>query len=401
MKLIQHSHEQHRCFFDNRDQYLEVHWSALKESQINACFYAAFTPGFGSTAENQQLINRQFAALLHLEELASHIGAPFRKYTGGSLHPGQKNDFQHWAIQTIEGAYSIDSENALGLIDQYADMGVKAIALVWNHGNSLGGGTQSSLDLTPLGRLVIEKMEQRRILVDVSHMNNHTFWSTVKASTKPLIASHSGAYEITPHVRNLDDLQLKAIADTGGVINVVFHRAFVGDPTTASIEDVADHIMYICHLIGPEHVGIGSDFDGCDAPIDLEHIGKLNSLDRLLKRRGLRLRQRNGILGNNLARLLMQDAPDQHAGVKGAPKVDIRAIHHSITDITTDYEIRYTLNEPCEPRFWIDGIEKKLMRIAAHTYVIRVTKEQLEGYHLISITWGSENQQRKTTLINF
>jgi len=104
-------------------------------------------------------------------------------------------------------------------------------------------------------------MEELGILLDVSHLNEKSFWDVYKVSTKPFIASHSNAYKLCEHPRNLKDEQIKAIAKSGGVIGLNSWNKSV-DTESPSIEKLADHVEYIVNLVGIEHMAFGFDF--CD-----------------------------------------------------------------------------------------------------------------------------------------
>ena len=214
-------------------------------------------------------------------------------------------------IHSIEGAYAFTDNNMIGLLKQYDDLGVKVIAPVWNHSNSLGEGTlEKYLDeipsppgLTKLGRSFVGAMNHLGIIIDVSHMNDRTFWDTVKTTNMPIIASHSGVYALREHVRNLKDDQIKAIADTGGVINVVFCRNFLGD-AAADVSVLVDHIEYIIKLVGVDHVGLGSDFDGATMPVGLKDLSEIGKIEAELRTRGYDEADLKKIMGHNNLRVL-------------------------------------------------------------------------------------------------
>src|SRR5699024_9104431 len=124
------------------------------------------------------------------------------------------------AIPTIEGAYGIDKDNYLELVKQWKDLNIKVIGFNWNYSNNLEEGaaevyadekTKSQGGLTDLGIDTLALMKKLGIGVDVSHMNEETFWGVVENVNNPIIATHSGAYRMKEHKRNLKDSQLKAI----------------------------------------------------------------------------------------------------------------------------------------------------------------------------------------------
>lgn len=218
------------------------------------------------------------------------------------------------AVPTIEGAYSLVKDNATQLLHQYHDLGVKAIAFTWNYSNDLGegsfrayadkDGTPSSGGLTELGTQVVREMNKLGMIVDVSHMAESTFWDVINTTKAPIIASHSGVYAIKAHQRNLNDEQLKALAKNGGVIGIVLFPEFLTDKEETYIKDYVDHIDYVVRLIGIDHVGIGSDFDGATMPKDLKDSSEIYKITEELVKRGYKEGDIQKILGKNFLRVI-------------------------------------------------------------------------------------------------
>lgn len=215
-------------------------------------------------------------------------------------------------LSSIEGAYSLNPETGLELLRQYSDLGVRMLAPTWSNSNALGegvnetykDGSASSGGLTELGKSVVREMNRLGMVVDVSHMNDATFWETMEATTAPVIASHSCAYSLNNNVRNLKDDQIRAIAQAGGVIQVNFHRPFLAlDPATVTIDTLVDHIDYIVDLVGIDYVGLGSDFDGAKMPEGLENASLMPGITLELMSRGYDDESIRRILGANTARL--------------------------------------------------------------------------------------------------
>ncbi|ABR49217.1 Membrane dipeptidase [Alkaliphilus metalliredigens QYMF] len=159
----------------------------------------------------------------------------------------------------MEGLASLGEEiDFLYLLYQY---GIRYAGLTWNEENALATGIDGDdqRGITEKGIEVIKKMEDLGILLDVSHLNEKSFWDVVKVAQKPFIASHSNAYELCGHPRNLQDEQLKAIAQSGGVVGLNSWNKGV-DPENPSIEKLADHVEYIVNIVGIEHIAFGFDF---------------------------------------------------------------------------------------------------------------------------------------------
>lgn len=219
---------------------------------------------------------------------------------------------KHVAVPTLEGMYSFEEYNAHELLEQYYDLGIRAAAMVWNPANALGAGTAvandaSNAGLTELGKEMVREMNRFGIVVDVSHMNETSFYDTLDTSEAPIIASHSGVDAVRAHVRNLTDDQLLAIKDNGGIVQVNFWDAVVApEGETATISYLVDHIDHIVNLIGIDHVGIGSDFDGASMPVDLQDASYLPDLTKELVDRGYIRKEIEKILGGNTLDLMKE-----------------------------------------------------------------------------------------------
>lgn len=151
------------------------------------------------------------------------------------------------------------------------ELGVRAMTLTWSNRNDIADGINeeaTSSGLTLFGKQVVAEMNRLGMLVDVSHISTAGFWSVIETSTKPIIATHSNAKSLCSHPRNLNDEQIKALAQNGGLAGITFAGQFLEeDWRNACIESVYKHIDYMLNLIGNDnHIGFGSDFDGISHP---------------------------------------------------------------------------------------------------------------------------------------
>lgn len=151
------------------------------------------------------------------------------------------------------------------------ELGVRAMTLTWSNRNDIGDGINEEATgsgLTLFGKQVVAEMNRLGMLVDVSHISTAGFWSVIETSTKPIIATHSNAKSLCSHPRNLNDEQIKALAQNGGLAGITFAGQFLEeDWRNACIESVYKHIDYMLNLIGnDDHIGFGSDFDGISHP---------------------------------------------------------------------------------------------------------------------------------------
>ncbi|TDH29046.1 membrane dipeptidase [Segetibacter sp. 3557_3] len=264
------------------------------------------------------------------------------------------------AMIGVEGGHMI--ENDLAKLQALFDRGARYLTLTHNvstpWATSAWEETHDSLlhqpkGLNDLGRKVVEKMNQLGMLVDVSHVGEQTFYDIIKLTSKPIIASHSSVYQICPVPRNLKDEQIKAIAKNGGVIHINFYSGFLdstydkrknafiqshkaeadslkladmpgyrmeeyiaekyaaeADALRAPLSAVIDHIDYIVKLVGINHVGIGSDFDGIESsPRYLDGVQDFPIITRELLARGYRKKDIQKILGANFIRVFKANMP--------------------------------------------------------------------------------------------
>lgn len=151
------------------------------------------------------------------------------------------------------------------------ELGVRTMTLTWSNRNDIADGINEEATgsgLTLFGKQVVTEMNRLGMLVDVSHISTAGFWSVIETSTKPVIATHSNAKSLCSHPRNLNDEQIKTLAQNGGLAGITFAGQFLEeDWRNACIESVYKHIDYMLNLIGnDDHIGFGSDFDGISHP---------------------------------------------------------------------------------------------------------------------------------------
>ncbi|MFC6041262.1 dipeptidase [Paenisporosarcina macmurdoensis] len=166
------------------------------------------------------------------------------------------------AVLTLEGADAIGED--LGKLNALLDAGVKLVGLTWNPANAVAHGADepSHLGLKPFGETVLEVLNERNIIVDVSHLNEQSFWD-VLPKVKHVLASHSNARSLCDHPRNLTDLQAKALVEKGGHIHIVYYPPFIKlDFEDLTLVDLMNHFTHFANLVGEQHLGLGSDFDG-------------------------------------------------------------------------------------------------------------------------------------------
>jgi membrane dipeptidase len=231
------------------------------------------------------------------------------------------------------------------------------MTLTWNNSTSWATSameetskawTVTPYGLTERGRAIVRRMNELGMLVDLSHVGEKTFWDAIQTVNKPVICSHSSVYALCPVFRNLKDDQIRAIGKNGGVIQVNFYSGFLdsnyavrvkrflgrhrhevdsldavhapayavneflsrtypaeADSLRAPLSLLIDHIDYIAKMIGVDHVGLGSDFDGIESPPkQLDDVRGYPLITRELLKRGYKPAEVEKILGGNFIRVL-------------------------------------------------------------------------------------------------
>lgn len=210
-------------------------------------------------------------------------------------------------ILSIEGGEAL--EGSLERLDEYADEGVRMIALTWNHQNEIGIPAAESPEggLTQFGRRLVGRMNERCVLCDVSHLNEAGFWDVMELSALPPVASHSCVRELCNHRRNLWRDQVRAIIDRQGFIGVNFYPRFLseGNPANVTVQTVVEHIDELMQMGAVDCVGLGSDFDGIELhPIGLNSPEDVPAIFDALKARGYDDEALHKIAGLNYYRVL-------------------------------------------------------------------------------------------------
>ena len=225
------------------------------------------------------------------------------------------------AMIGVENAYPIGLDTAY--VKKFYDMGARYMSLAHNGHNQLSDSNTGEFDntslhdgISELGKQVIEKMNYYGMMVDISHPSKEAIRQTIQHTKAPVIASHSSARNLSNHPRNLDDEQLKWIKENGGVVQVVAldeflnktkHEAHLENPELnppVDVSDFVDHIDYIINLIGIDHVGISSDFDGGGGIEGWQDASQTFNVTLELVKRGYSENEISKIWSENLLRVL-------------------------------------------------------------------------------------------------
>jgi membrane dipeptidase len=200
------------------------------------------------------------------------------------------------AILHIEGAEGLDPD--LHMLDVLYESGLRSIGPVWSRSNIFGHGVpfrypstpDTGPGLTDRGLDLVRACNRLKIMIDLSHLNEKGFWDVARLSDAPLVATHSNAWEICQHSRNLTDKQLAAIRESGGMVGVNFATSFIrpdgqrNDDTP--LEEMIRHMDHLIEHVGVDGVGLGSDFDGATIPAEIGDVRGLPRLVDAMRRHG-------------------------------------------------------------------------------------------------------------------
>ncbi|MCX7024849.1 MAG: dipeptidase [Spirochaetes bacterium] len=211
------------------------------------------------------------------------------------------------ALVSIEGGEAIGG--SMDELRGFYARGVRLMGLTWSRRNALarGVGAEGSDGLTDFGRKVVAEMERLGMIVDVSHLSDEALDELLSVARRPLVASHSNSRVLCDHRRNLLDAQAEAIAATGGLVAVTFAGIFVDkDPARVTLPRVVEHIEHFLSVVGPDHVGIGSDFDGFTEKhgVALRGCDEMPRITAALLERGHPAETVGKIMGGNWLRVI-------------------------------------------------------------------------------------------------
>jgi membrane dipeptidase len=199
-------------------------------------------------------------------------------------------------VMHIEGAEAIDAN--LDALETFYAAGVRSIGPVWSRPNVFGHGVPMLPDtapdtgpgLTETGMSLVRACNEMRILIDLSHINEQGFWDVARLSRAPLVATHSNAFAVANHSRNLTDRQLDAIRDSDGLVGVNYGTGMLrpdGIRTADTpLDIIVTHVDHLIERLGPSRVALGSDMDGTLVPAEIRDVSDLPRLVDAFRRRG-------------------------------------------------------------------------------------------------------------------
>ncbi len=315
-----------------RHEHGHVDIPRLREGGYGAVFFAVWAPGPAQPGAGVAAARRQVDCIK--KAVVDHAGDLALACSAGEIRAAREAD-KIAVVIAIEGGYLI--EDSLDVLRDYRALGAAYMTLT--HGFHTSWADSSGIHrplaprhggLTNFGRDVVREMNRIGMMVDVSHVSDATFRDVLETAEKPVIATHSCCRALSLHPRNLSDEMMKALAETGGLMQINFAAGFLdpdfpdldpddieaffaaGCPSDEPLTDyltpfslLVDHFDHALQTIGPDHVGIGSDFDGVPAlPAGMEDCSKLVNLTAALLQRGYDEDDLLKVLGGNVLRVM-------------------------------------------------------------------------------------------------
>jgi len=207
----------------------------------------------------------------------------------------------------IENGYAIGKD--LGQLEHFAKRGIVYMTLCHNGDNDICDSAKGNAEhggLSAFGEKVVQEMNRLGIMVDLSHAAESSFYDALEVSKKPIVCSHSSARALCDHPRNLTDDQMKALAGKGGVAQVTMYNGFLRTDGKATIIDAVEHLNHMVNIMGIEHVGIGTDFDGDGGVPGMANASEVINFTRRLLQERYSEEQIRMIWGGNFLRVMEQ-----------------------------------------------------------------------------------------------
>ena len=313
----------------------------LRKGGLDALFFSIWMPG---TVTGPKAVTDAIERIAAVHKLAEDMPDQIALCTTAEEVRQAHRQGKIAALIGMEGGHMLN--NSLAILRMYAKLGVRYLTLTHSRNTDWAdsSGDQPKHDgLTDFGKEIVRELNRLGVMVDISHVSDKTFWDVLAVSRAPLIASHSSCRALADHPRNMTDEMIKALAAKGGVIHINYHTGFLDDAAaqydrrassrmqqlmatyandleraraelqrefgprpTVSWEKIVEHIDHAVKLVGVDHVGLGSDFDGAEMPAGMDDVSFLPRITEALLRRGYSESDIRKILGENTLRVMAE-----------------------------------------------------------------------------------------------
>jgi membrane dipeptidase len=287
----------------------QVDFPRIREAEISGATWVITTNPLREPAD------RARAFETNLNELCrtfARVPAEFQLVTNAREYDSARAAGKHAAFLGIQGGNALDL--SLSELARLCDGRVLRITLVHLSSSRIGSTSSpmrlSDTGLSAFGKQMVELLNERKVLVDLAHISARGFWSARDAHAKdtPFVVTHTGVSGVYRHWRNLDDDQIRAVANSGGVVGIMYHAPFLGDrPWAGRVETIARHIAHVLRVAGEDTPALGSDWDGSIiTPRDMPTCLELPRLVAALMKLGIKDSVVQKILGRNFLRVVRE-----------------------------------------------------------------------------------------------
>jgi len=315
----------------------------MKKGGLNALFFSIYMSG---TVTGPKAVNDAIERIAAVHRLAEEVPDQVALCVSAEEVRKAHKQGKVAALMGMEGGHMIN--NSLAVLRMYAELGVRYLTLTHSVNTDWAdssGDQPKHNGLTDFGKDVVRELNRLGVMVDISHVSDKSFMDAIEVSKAPMIASHSSCRAISGHARNMTDAMIKALAAKGGVIQINYLDQFIdndlfqysqksqtlmrelqqkypgrenaatrreevakqfGPAPKASWERIIDHIDHAVKLVGVDHVGLGSDFDGGSMPAGMDDCTQLPKITEALMRKGYSASDMRKILGENTLRLMAE-----------------------------------------------------------------------------------------------
>lgn len=288
--------------FSHRDERILVDLHKMTEGHQDATIMVAYLP---------QGIEHAKDYADNIFDQIGHIADQQQQYLSIAHTPADlwmnKHLHKKSIMLGIENGHAL--EGNIENLHHFARRGIVYMTLCHNGDNDIcdsARGSQTHGGVSPFGREVIREMNRLGIMVDLSHAAEKSFYDALELSETPIVCSHSSCRVLCDHPRNLTDDQMRALAQKGGVMQVTLYHGFLVKDGEATIEDALHHLEHAIDIMGIDHVGLGTDFDGDGGIRGLAHSAELTNFTRELMKRGFTREDIQKIWGGNFLRVMQQ-----------------------------------------------------------------------------------------------
>ena len=299
--------------FDHRDPKLLVDLHKMTDGRQDSTIMVAYLPQPKKGETFRQNVRfdvngpKEYADLIFNK--IENIVAANNRYLALARTPAElvanKYNGQKSIMLGIENGLALEGD--ISNVQHFVDRGVVYITLCHNGDNDIcdsARGSNTHNGVSEFGAKVIGEMNRLGVMVDLSHAAEKSFWDAMDISSTPIVCSHSSCRALCDHPRNLTDSQMKALADKGGVCQITIYHGFLRSEGEATVRDVLEHLDHAVKVMGIDHVGIGTDFDGDGGVRGMASSADFVNFTRMLMAKRYSEQDIQAILGGNFLRLM-------------------------------------------------------------------------------------------------